>query len=290
MPSDDLAEVLYSLTKNYMPNCCLAIERNGGFGTSVIQRLVKTDIKKNLYYEIKEKVIEESFNGYRVNKNKARVRVYGIDSTKSVRARLIEILYDRVAYHKDKFIAKILLDEMGSMEVKPSGKVEHSSTSHDDQVFSYLMALYVWYDGKNVMENFNIQKNVIKTDEDEEIVEGELEQDTSMERVPMEEINMDDDSSELDDQLDYIKEASKYKLGYMFNNELYMREQQARDLLLATNKVARQAYNEKYNVSESETGVVKTVMLPDTIFMDDEQMLLSGKVDNGNMFDIFNGL
>ena len=152
------------------------------------------------------------------------------------------------------------------------------------------MALYVWYDGKNVMENFNIQKNVIKTDEDEEIVEGELEQDTSMERVPMEEINMDDDSSELDDQLDYIKEASKYKLGYMFNNELYMREQQARDLLLATNKVARQAYNEKYNVSESETGVVKTVMLPDTIFMDDEQMLLSGKVDNGNMFDIFNGL
>lgn len=152
------------------------------------------------------------------------------------------------------------------------------------------MALYVWYDGKNVMENFNIQKNVIKTDEDEEIVEGELEQDTSMERVPMEEINMDYDSSELDDQLDYIKEASKYKLGYMFNNELYMREQQARDLLLATNKVARQAYNEKYNVSESETGVVKTVMLPDTIFMDDEQMLLSGKVDNGNMFDIFNGL
>lgn len=29
MPSDDLAEVLYSLTKNYMPNCCINIERNG---------------------------------------------------------------------------------------------------------------------------------------------------------------------------------------------------------------------------------------------------------------------
>ena len=72
-----------------------------GFGASVIQRLVKTDIKKNLYYEIKEKVIEETFNGYRVNKNKARVKVYDLESTKSVRARLIEILYDRVAYHKD---------------------------------------------------------------------------------------------------------------------------------------------------------------------------------------------
>ena len=187
-----------------------------GFGASVIQRLVKTDIKKNLYYEIKEKVIEESFNGYRVNKNKARVKVYGLDSTKSVRARLIEILYDRVAYHKDKFVARILLDEMGSMEVKSNGKVEHSNTSHDDQVFSYLMALYVWYDGKNVMENFNIQKNTIKTDEDEEILENELEQDSSMERVPLEEIHMDEDASnELTEQLDYIKDASKYKLGYM---------------------------------------------------------------------------
>lgn len=268
-----------------------SIIKQNGFGASVIQRLVKTDIKKNLYYEIKEKVVEESFNGYRVNKNKQRVRVFGLDSTRDVRARLIEILYDRVAYHKDKFVAKILLDEMGSMEVKPSGKVEHSNTTHDDQVFSYLMALYVWYDGKNVMENFNIQKNIIKTDEDEEIVDGELENDISMERVPLEEVHMDEqESDELSEQLDYIAEASKFKLGYMFNNEVYMKEQRDLEVLLATNKVARQAYNEKYNVNESERGVVKTVMLPDSIFLDDEQILMSGKVDNGNLFDMFDKL
>ena len=85
--------------------------------------------------------------------------MYGTDSTKDVRARLIEILYDRVAYHKDKFIAPILLKEMEAMEVKKNGKVEHSDNSHDDQVFSYLMALYVWYEGKNLAENFHIIKN-----------------------------------------------------------------------------------------------------------------------------------
>ena len=45
--------------------------------------------------------------------------------------------------HKDKFIAPILHHEMESMEVKKNGKVEHSQNSHDDQVFSYLMALVV---------------------------------------------------------------------------------------------------------------------------------------------------
>ena len=153
------------------------------------------------------------------------------------------------------------------------------------------MALYVWYDGKNVMENFNIQKNTIKTDEDEEIVDGELENDISMERVPLEEVHMDEqESDELSEQLDYIAEASKFKLGYMFNNEVYMKEQRDLEVLLATNKVARQAYNEKYNVNESERGVVKTVMLPDSIFLDDEQILMSGKVDNGNLFDMFDKL
>ena len=74
-----------------------------GFGVSVIQRLCKTSAKKNLYWEIKDKVIEEAFNGVRTIKKQQKVRVYGTDSTKDVRARLIEILYDRVAYHKQKF-------------------------------------------------------------------------------------------------------------------------------------------------------------------------------------------
>lgn len=67
-----------------------------------------------------------------MNKNHRRVRVYGLDSTKNVRARLIEILMERVMYHKDKFIAPILHEEMKAMQVKKNGKVEHSDQSHDE--------------------------------------------------------------------------------------------------------------------------------------------------------------
>lgn len=146
-----------------------------GFGSAVIQRLVKTSVKKNLYWEIKDKVIEESYNGVRVEKRPRKVKVYGLDSTKNIRARLIEILMERVMYHKDKFVAPLLLEEMRAMQVKKNGKVEHSDRSHDDQVFSYLMALYVWYDGHNLIENFGIRKTTIKTDADEDIESVEIE-------------------------------------------------------------------------------------------------------------------
>ena len=66
--------------------------------------MCKTSIKKNLYYEIKDKIFEESYNGVHVARKKARVKVYGTDSTKEVRARMIEILYERMDMHKDKFI------------------------------------------------------------------------------------------------------------------------------------------------------------------------------------------
>ena len=131
--------------------------------------MCKTSVKKNLYWTIKDKVIEEQFDGLKSIKRQAKVKVYGTDSNKEVRARLIEILYERVRYHKDKFVAPILLKEMQAMEVKKNGKVEHSANSHDDQVFCYLHALYVWYDGQNLAERYHIIKNVLKTDEDEEV-------------------------------------------------------------------------------------------------------------------------
>ena len=154
-----------------------------GFGRSVIQRLVKTNVKKNLYFEIKDKVIEETVTGHMVTKRNALVKCYGLNSNREVRARLIELLYDRVNYHKDKFIAPILHQEMTGMVVKRTGKVEHSDQTHDDQVFSYLMALYVWYDGKNVMENWNLVKNTLRTDEDEEIVAGDIARDSETDTV-----------------------------------------------------------------------------------------------------------
>ena len=52
------------------------------------------------------------------------------------------------------------------MEIKRNGKVEHSDSTHDDQVFSMLMALWVWYEGINLGERYGIKKTSIRTDDD----------------------------------------------------------------------------------------------------------------------------
>ena len=200
IPYDDLADVIYQVVSRWLPNAVINIERNGGFGVAVIQRLAKTSVKKNMYWEIKDKVIEEAFDGFRMQKRARKVKVYGLNSTKDVRARLIDILRERVMYHKDKFVAPILHSEMSAMEVKKNGKVEHSANSHDDQVFSYLMALYVWYDGKDLAQNFGIMKNTLRTDDSEELEELGFE-DQLEKRNTLDVKILENDETEFDKQL-----------------------------------------------------------------------------------------
>lgn len=264
-----------------------------GFGISVIQRLCKTSVKKNLYWEIKDKIFEESWNGVRSVKRSQKVRVYGTDSNREVRARLIEILYDRVANHKDKFIAPILHQEMQGMEVKKNGKVEHSQNSHDDQVFSYLMALYVWYDGKNLAENFHLFKNTIKTDTDIDVEALEIED--SLEataKVDVSSVNYDPDSTIIRD-LEFIEANSIFITTEDIRAQYYDQQNQMRDFILSTNKEARESYCRETGVDPSmymNSVVSNTIMLPDSIFtnefdlFDDEesrkQSVLQGNLRN----------
>lgn len=278
MPSDDLAQVLYELVTKYMPNAIINIERNGGFGVSVIQRLCKTSVKKNLYWEIKDKVIEEAYNGVRTVKKSQKVRVYGTDSTKDVRARLIEILYTRVQLHKDKFIAPILHQEMQAMEVKKNGKVEHSQNSHDDQVFSYLMALYVWYDGKNLAENFHIIKNSIKTDQDEDIEALDIEdQIESSEKIDVDQLSADIDDDEIAQEIEFLQQNAKLITSKDLQEEYHLKQILARERILAMNPEARESYARESCVNPDmyadSTGGNTFITLPDEIFMDPDELL-----------------
>ena len=257
MPSDDLAEVLYVLVSKYMPNAIVNIERNGGYGNSVIQRLKKTSIKKNLYYEIKDKVVEDRFfNGIKMGKRTQTMMIYGLDSTKEVRARLIELLYERVQYHKDKFIAPVIYSEMQAMEQKKNGKVEHSSNSHDDQVFSYLMGIYVWYDGQNLMERFGIMKNTIKTDADEDEILtdfNELDEKVSIDLVDKDELSEHADGK-LKDVIELIEDSKRQKSFIQFEKEQYKKDQECLQELLQY-KPARDAYVRKYNLDPDDPSV-----------------------------------
>ena len=266
-----------------------SINKYLGFGKAVIQRLKKTSVKRNLYYEIKERVVEETLDNNRINKVNRLCKVYGLNSTKDIRARLIEILDERVFYHKDKFVAPVLHAELCKLEVKKSGKVEHSDNYHDDNLFSYLMALYVWYDGKNLMENFGIHKTTIKTDENEELEDFEdgieAEKDSNVEILSK---DIDEDDAILLEQQQFLESSARIKLGYMYNNELYTNELNLIDMKIKSDPVFRQAYNEKYNTDVSNTGIRSFITLPESVFLDDEDIELQEKNKNGNLSNIFN--
>ena len=222
--------------------------------------LIKTKIKRNLYFEIKDRVIEERFDGFKTEKKTKKVKVYGFDETRDSRNLLMEIMRDRVDNHKAKIISPLIYDELTTLEVKKNGRIEHSSNAHDDQVFSWLLALYVWYEGKNLMETFGLEKTTLKTDEDYDTDFGIEEDYTNIVE------GMDENTSDMvSEQLAYI--ASDKTMLYSEWEELERKkDKQAMKELLST-RLGRMAYAEKYHVDLDDVpGGGSVTEIPQDLF------------------------
>jgi hypothetical protein len=232
---DDLAAVIYDLVTLYMPTAIVNIERNGGFGASVLSKLVKTKIKRNLYYEIKDRVIEERVVNGSVNKIKKKVKCYGFDNTKNSRNRLMDILRNRMDNHKDKFISPIIYRELEGLIVTKDGRIDHSTETHDDQVFSYLLALYMWYDGKSMKETWGLDKRELLTDEESDEVINDI---SEKEYNIMKELGLVDNEV-VKSQLDKLDKSITYE---QYRQKEYEEDQKALQQLIRTNPRALQEY------------------------------------------------
>ena len=263
----DLARCIEFIIKNWMPNAICNCERNGGYGSSVIAKLIKSGLKKNLYYEIKDVTVEERQDGVHAYKQKIRTKVYGLNSTRDVRKQLIDLLVERVENHKDKFLSPIIYNELLGMEVKRNGKVEHSDSTHDDQVFSMLMALWVWYEGTNLGERYGIKKTSIKTDDevDEPI---DYFNDDTVEIV--EHFNTQD---ELTEEIEQDLRAAVLAGGQAITDFLEKRRQEEAKQFeaLVNTPLGERAYRNTYNIPKDQpinryvqAGEVFSV--PDSIF------------------------
>lgn len=246
----DLGNVIYTLVTNYLPNSLVTIERNG-VGTGTLAQLMKSRIRNNLYYEIKERTIEERLGfGTKSNKRKQITKVYGVDNSKDVRERLMDLLTDRVRDHYDKFISPILLEELKNLELKKTGRIDHSANSHDDGLFSYLYSIYPLYYGKNVRENWHIDIPTLRTADDEA---QEIFQDyTSTESIG---IVRDIENLDNDDMIkDQLSKLDKTKLYQQFLAEQKAENDRAMDEILKT-QAGRDAYARQYNINKDQMGV-----------------------------------
>lgn len=255
----DLARVIQELVMRYMPNAIVNIERNGGFGSSVISYLLQTPIKRNLYFEIKDRVLEERSDGIHTVRHKQKTKVYGLDSTDKTRDRLMEILRERMNYHKDKFISPIIYHELETLELKKNGRVEHCNDGHDDQIFSYLLALYMWYEGKGLVENWGLQKTTIKC---EDSIDEPMYTAANEERLP--DITTEEDDI-VNSQMEYINSDNSITYDQWEKME-YQKEHELLEQLLKSDKLARMAYSKKYSVDQPESLGQGMYTIPASVF------------------------
>jgi len=264
----DLARCIEFIVKNWMPNSIINVERNGGYGSTVITKLVKMGLRKNLYYEIKDVVTEEKQDGIHSYKQKTRMKVYGLTSTKAIRNTLIDILIERVESHKDKIVSPIIYNELLGMEIKRNGKVEHSDSTHDDQVFSMLMALYMWYEGVNMGERFGMKKTSIRTDED---IDEQVDyyNDDSVEIVGS--FNQEDDlNTEIEKDLDNAIKAGGMQMQEFLDQRRAQEQAQFKSLILSP--IGERAYRQKYNIPDNVpitnfVGEQNNFNVPDSVLL-----------------------
>ena len=282
IPTLDLAQVILELVQKFMPNAVVNIERNGGYGATVIAKLLQTPIRRNIFFTIKDRVIEERVGGSHMYKKTQKTKVYGSDSTHAEREKLMDILRNRVDFHKDKIISRTIYEEMCGLEVKKNGRIEHSSTTHDDQIFSWLWALYILYEGGELMRNWGIERHEIKTDADldEAVYDFEAHQ---------KDVNLDmglslEAQEIVDEQMQTLDQApGKILYKQWVESEIKKDKESLKNLLKDPAAKAAYAQQMHLNLADLDEGPVLTE-LPTTVFTSpySEDELAQGP-DQGNL-------
>lgn len=282
IPTLDLAAVILELVSKYMPNAVVNIERNGGFGATVIAKLLTTPIKRNLFFSIKDKVVEERIGGGQSFVRKQKTKVFGSDSTHQEREKLMDILRNRVDYHKDKIVSKTIYDELCGLEYKKNGRIEHSSNTHDDQVFSWLWALYIIYEGGELMQTWGIERHEIKTDA--ELEEAVYDFDKPGTNVDLDMSISLETQEIIDEQTRQLDQAPGKTLYQEWVKKEVAADKAALQKLLRDPK-AREAYARQNNLSLSDLDQPAFTTIPDEVFLQSDPTEQQGP-DQGNLSGI----
>ena len=147
----DAGKLLTLLIKNFVPRAILAIERNN-VGEAIMDFIRTTPFKRNLYFDDSKLIqVDEILDNKGFLKQEALKRkTYGVWTGNSSRDIMFQILDNHMRNFKDKFVTNNIINDILGLVRKPNGRVEHGVGMHDDSLFSYLIALYVYYHGKNL--------------------------------------------------------------------------------------------------------------------------------------------
>ena len=146
------------LIHEYIPKAVLVIEKNS-MGIYLIQMLLETDIRDNIYWsrttrELDE-MTEESPNDRQLRSMAQQYQKYGTYNTAKVRKAMIELLFQYIAESKQVLCTEYLINDICKLVRTSTGRIEADKGEHDDSLFSWLHAIYVYHTGDN-LETFGI--------------------------------------------------------------------------------------------------------------------------------------
>lgn len=256
-----------------------------GFGTSVIAKLVKSNVKRNLFFTIKDRVVEEQVINGITHRRQQKVKVYGFDSSKNARAELYDLVNDRVSYHKDKVIDPRIHEELCALRMDVKGRIDHPVGGHDDLVIAWALALFVLYRGGDIANEFGITRHQYKTDADLDEEIYDIQRDAE---VISDKLEIVENDAQTEDQISYLKSGAGSTSFDEWAKAEFAKEQEAMRKILST-KDGREAYMRTYHLDNGDFGEETVVPIPQSVFTDfyNENNQLEQGIGKGNLFAQF---
>ncbi len=161
----ELQDFLVELIGTIFTNAILIVERNYS-GKNTIDHLLRTKIAKNIFYEKKETTAEKKQNldVKKASRETRITKVYGINTDKTSRPAMMDILRDVVRKEYDTLSSEELVNQIAGLERNPKlDRIDHAEGGHDDMVMAYLLIRYVWAFGRN-LGNWFVQRSSITDD------------------------------------------------------------------------------------------------------------------------------
>jgi hypothetical protein len=136
------------------------------------------------------------------------------------------------------------------------------------------MALYVWYDGHNLAENFGIVKNSLKTDSDNEIDESAFEDNIeNIEKIDPNVLAQYEEDSAIGEVIQFIEDNSKFINSSQLKDQIRITEANKLNAEMMMNPVLKKAYCANYGIEENmiqNNNIGSTVELPYSLFLNDD--------------------
>lgn len=144
----------------YCPKCLIVVENNRG--REAINCFLNTRYKYQLYYDegkLTDKVVEATDPYGSLKRAAYERRAFGFSTTGSSRPRLLAVLENLMAERKDLIDTQYMVDDVCGLIKKVNGRVEAGPGKHDDNMMSYMMGLFIYFNADyEFLEGFGIRR------------------------------------------------------------------------------------------------------------------------------------